>query len=61
MLVHALLCQSKVIPTTVDAAVDILGGIGADYMQGTKCTTSPAMPFLKLHGEDTTLHLWDLA
>jgi poly(3-hydroxybutyrate) depolymerase len=50
MMVHAILCQSKTIPDTVDAAVDMLGGIGADYARGPKCAKHKPVPFLKLHG-----------
>jgi poly(3-hydroxybutyrate) depolymerase len=50
MMVQALMCESEVIPATVDAAVDILGGIGADYMDSAKCSKSQPLPFLKLHG-----------
>jgi hypothetical protein len=34
----------------ITAAVDILGGIGADYVKSGKCNNGPAAPFLKLHG-----------
>lgn len=53
-MVHAILCQSKSIPKMVDAAIDMLGGIGADYARGPECAASGAtpIPFLKLHGVD---------
>lgn len=50
MMVHAILCQSRVIPAMVDAAIDMLGGIGADYARGPWCATHDPIPFLKLHG-----------
>ena len=50
MMVHAILCESNVIPGLVDAAIDMLGGIGADYARGPKCASSIPVPFLKLHG-----------
>lgn len=50
MMVHAILCQSRVIPGLVDAAIDMLGGVGADYVRGPKCGSHKPIPFLKLHG-----------
>lgn len=50
MMVHAILCQSKVIPSMVDVAIDMLGGIGADYARGPACAAHTPIPFLKLHG-----------
>lgn len=49
-MVHAIMCESKVITGLVDAAIDMLGGIGADYAHGPKCAASTPLPFLKLHG-----------
>lgn len=49
-MVHAILCQSKVIPGMVDAAIDMLGGIGADFARGPECAGAKPVPFLKLHG-----------
>lgn len=34
----------------ITAAVDILGGIGADYVASGKCNNGPPAAFLKLHG-----------
>lgn len=50
MLVHVLLCQSSVIPGMITAAVDILGGVGADYVRSGKCANGPPAAFLKMHG-----------
>lgn len=34
----------------ITAAVDILGGIGADYVKSGKCNNGPPAAFLKMHG-----------
>lgn len=34
----------------ITAAVDILGGIGANYVQSGKCSNGPPAAFLKMHG-----------
>lgn len=34
----------------ITAAVDILGGIGADYVKSGRCNNGPPAAFLKLHG-----------
>lgn len=34
----------------ITAAVDILGGVGADYVKSGKCANGPPAAFLKLHG-----------
>lgn len=34
----------------ITAAVDILGGVGADYVQSGKCANGPPAAFLKMHG-----------
>jgi adenine/guanine phosphoribosyltransferase-like PRPP-binding protein len=51
MMLHALLCQSQRVARAVDAAADLLGGIGAEYAVG-KCAApaTEAVPFIKLHG-----------
>lgn len=42
--------QSAVIPPMITAAVDILGGVGADYVKSGKCANGPPAAFLKMHG-----------
>lgn len=34
----------------ITAAVDILGGVGADYLNSGKCNNGPPAAFLKMHG-----------
>lgn len=50
MLLEALMCESSTLATTITAAVNILGGIGADYALGSACASSPAISYLHLHG-----------
>ncbi|KAF6259797.1 hypothetical protein COO60DRAFT_974661 [Scenedesmus sp. NREL 46B-D3] len=50
MMVHTMLCQSRVVPGLVAAAVDILGGIGSEYSRSAPCRSSKAVPFLKIQG-----------
>lgn len=42
--------QSSIIPNMITAAVDILGGVGADYIKSGKCSNGAPAAFLKLHG-----------
>lgn len=54
-MVETLLCQSNILDGKVTAAVDILGGIGADYALKS-CARTSSVPYLHLHGiEDPTL------
>ncbi|WIA19613.1 hypothetical protein OEZ85_005551 [Tetradesmus obliquus] len=52
MMVETLLCQSPAVAASITAAVDMLGGIASDYAAGPACSSSSAVPFLKLQGTD---------
>jgi hypothetical protein len=44
------LLQSSIVPRMITAAVDILGGVGSDYVKSGKCSNGPPAAFLKMHG-----------
>ncbi len=50
MMVHNLLCRSTVVGRTVSAAVDMLGGLGAQVTRGA-CRPAKSVPFRIVHGE----------
>lgn len=55
-MVEALLCQSPAVVSKISAAVNILGGVGADYALGANCSASPPIRYMHLHGmEDPSI------
>eukprot|EP00878_Enallax_costatus_P030828 GHUV01033625.1.p1 GENE.GHUV01033625.1~~GHUV01033625.1.p1 ORF type:complete len:290 (+),score=9.71 GHUV01033625.1:166-1035(+) len=59
MMVQALLCQSRIIPKLITAAVDMLGGLGKDYALGPACKQSPPVAFFKIHGVKDPFITWN--